>query len=290
LPDAQRFSISQITTLTQAFDDDLRTYAEAGLHGIGVWEIKLPEGDDAETVERVRASGLEVTNCVAAVPSVLPLPLMGGPEDPRERVDAFCRSLHRLARFEPDAVAVLTGSARGLDPGRARTQVVEGLRTIADEAERAGVRVGLEPMNRVGGEPWTIINSIPEALELLEEAERPQLGLVFDVWHLWDTPTLFEEIDAHVGRFVAVHVSDWREPTRGWADRVLPGDGIADVPRILGALERAGWSGPYDLEIFSDNGTFGDAYDDSLWDVPGPELARRGREALLRAWDERTAA
>jgi sugar phosphate isomerase/epimerase len=285
-----RFSISQITTLTQAFDDDLRTYGEAGLDGIGIWEIKLPERDDAETLERVRASGLDVTNCVAAVPSVLPLALMEGPDDPRERVDAFCASLHRLARFEPDAVALLTGSARGLDPERARRQVVEGLGTIADEAERAGVRVGLEPVNRVGGEDWTIVSSIPDALALLEEAGRPRLGLLFDVWHVWNTPTLFDDIEAHVERFVGVHVSDWREPTRGWADRVLPGDGVAGVASILRALESAGWSGAYDLEIFSDNGTFGNGYEDSLWDVPGPELARRGREAMLLAWEARAAA
>jgi sugar phosphate isomerase/epimerase len=291
LPDVERsgppLSVSQISTLTQSFDDDLRTYADAGLDGIGIWEIKLPERDDAETLERVRASRLDVATCVAAIPSILPLPLMGGPADPRERIDAYCASLHRLAPFEPDAVALLTGSARGLDVDEARAQVVDGLRTIADEADRAGVRVGLEPMNRVGGEDWTLVNSIPEALELLEEAERPQLGLVFDVWHLWDTPTLFEDIEAHVGRVVGVHVSDWREPTRGWADRVLPGDGVAGVARIVGALDRAGWSGPYDLEIFSDNGTFGSAYEDSLWDVPGAELARRGREALLRVWEER---
>jgi sugar phosphate isomerase/epimerase len=87
-----------------------------------------------------------------------------------------------------------------------------------------------------------------------------------------------------------VHVSDWREPTRGWADRALPGDGGAGVPAILGALERAGWDGFYDLEIFSDNGTFGAAYPDSLWDVEPDELVRRGRESFIQCWDERRVA
>ena len=56
-----------------------------------------------------------------------------------------------------------------------------------------------------------------------------------------------------------------------------PGDGVADLPALLGALDRAGWDGYYDLEIFSDNGTFGNAWPDSLWDVPTEELARGGR-------------
>jgi sugar phosphate isomerase/epimerase len=132
-----------------------------------------------------------------------------------------------------------------------------------------------------------MISSLGEAVDLLDEADRPALGIQFDTWHLWNTPTLLEDIELHSERFVGVHVADWREPTRGWADRVLPGDGVADLPAILGALDRAGWDGYYDLEIFSDNGAFGNAWPDSLWDLPAAELARRGREAFERAWEAR---
>jgi sugar phosphate isomerase/epimerase len=282
-----RFSISQITTLTQTFDEDLRTYAEAGVDGVGIWEIKLPDRNDSETAGRVRESGLEVATCVAAIPSILPLTLMEGPSDPSERVQAFCGSLHRLAAFEPTAVALLTGSAKDLDPDGAREHVVAALPTIAAEAARAGVRVGLEPMNRIGGDDWTIVTSIPEAIDLLDQAGTTSIGILFDCWHLWNTSTLLDDIEHEAGRFVGVHVCDWREPTRGWADRVLPGDGVADVPRILGALDRAGWVGPYELEIFSDDGSFGNEYPDSLWSVPGGEIAVRGRESFLDCWRRR---
>jgi sugar phosphate isomerase/epimerase len=215
------------------------------------------------------------------VPSILPLPLMDGPADPAERIDAICTSLHRLAPFAPSGVVCLTG------PGDDRETVVEGLRVIGDEAARLGLRVGLEPVNRVGGEDWTMITSLPEAVELLDEADRPALGIQFDSWHLWNTPTLLEDIDRYSDRFVGVHIADWRDPTRGWADRVLPGDGTADLPAILGALERAGWDGLYDLEIFSDNGTFGNAWPDSLWESPADDVVRRGRDAFERAWQAR---
>jgi sugar phosphate isomerase/epimerase len=82
-------------------------------------------------------------------------------------------------------------------------------------------------------------------------------------------------------------VNDWREPTRGWADRVLPGDGVADLAAILGALDGAGWDGYYDLEIFSDDGTFGNDYPDSLWGAEPGELVRRGREGFARLWEQR---
>jgi sugar phosphate isomerase/epimerase len=275
------FSISQITTLGATFEADLRAYAAAGVDGIGIWEIKLPEGGDDQALEQLEASGLGRAAAVPAVPSILPLPLMQGPTDPRERIDAICASVHRLARFEPSSVVCLTG------PGDDRDTVVEGLRTIGDEAARAGMRIGLEPINRLGGENWTSISSLQEAAELLDDADRPALGIQFDSWHVWNTPELVDEIERHVRRFVGVHIADWREPTRGWADRVLPGDGVADLPALLGTLERAGWNGFYDLEIFSDNGTFGNAWPGSLWDVPEEELARRGKEAFERAWSAR---
>jgi sugar phosphate isomerase/epimerase len=275
------FSISQITTPGATFEADLRAYAAAGVDGIGIWEIKLPEGGDDQAHEQLEASGLGRAAAVPAVPSILPLPLMEGPADPRERIDAICASVHRLARFEPSSVVCLTG------PGDDRGTVVEGLRTIGDEAARAGVRIGLEPINRLGGEDWTSISSLQEAAELLDDADRPALGIQFDSWHVWNTPELVDEIERHAHRFVGVHIADWRDPTRGWADRVLPGDGVADLPALLGTLERAGWNGFYDLEIFSDNGTFGNAWPGSLWDVPEEELARRGKEAFERAWSAR---
>jgi sugar phosphate isomerase/epimerase len=276
-----RFSISQITTLTSTFAADVRAYAAAGVDGIGVWEIKLPDGGDAEALEQLAASGLGSAAAIPAVPSILPLPLMEGPEEPQQRIEAICASLHRLVPFKPSGIVCLTG------PGEDRDTVVDGLRTIGDEAARVGVRVGLEPVNRIGGEDWTMISSLSEAVELLEDADRPALGIQFDSWHVWNTPEVVEEIERYSDLFVGVHIADWNGATRGWCDRVLPGDGVADLPQILGALERAGWDGYYDLEIFSDNGTFGDAWPDSLWHVPTDELVRRGMDAFERAWEAR---
>jgi sugar phosphate isomerase/epimerase len=219
------------------------------------------------------------------VPSILPLPLLPGPEDPAERVDALCSSLERLAPVRPSGVVCLTGSGLGRDPDDARATVVDGLATLAGEAERLGLRIALEPYQRIGGEQWTIVSSIPEAVELIRDAgDAPALGLQFDVWHLWNTPTLADDVARHAGRFAGVHVCDYRTPTRGWADRALPGDGEADVGSILRLLDDAGWDGLYDVELFSDDGTFGAAYDDSLWAQPPTDVLRRVREAFDRAW------
>ncbi len=280
-------SISQITTLTSSFADDLTAYRDAGVAGIGIWELKLPEGGDAEALELLEASGLGSAAAVPLIPSILPLPFMAGPADPQERVEAICASMHRLAAFRPSAVVCLTGPPGALDEDIAREIVVDGLRMVAAEAAAAGVRVGLEPINRGVGEAPTIVGSIPEAVELIDAVDHPAVGIQFDTWNLCQTQSVLDDIERECHRFVGVHVADFREPTRSWADRVLPGDGCAGLPAILGELERAGWDGFYDLEVFSDNGTFGDAWPDSLWDVPAAELARRGKEAFTKVWAQR---
>jgi sugar phosphate isomerase/epimerase len=280
-----RVSVSQITTVRSSFADDVRLYAAAGLDGIGVWELKLGDGGDGEELELLAESGLEPASAVPAIPSILPLPLLGGPDDPAERVEAICRSIERLAPFRPSGIVCLSGTGEGRDPDDARSVVVDGLRTIAREAERAGVRIAFEPYQRTGGELWTIASSIPEAVSLIEDAgASPALGIQFDVWHLWNTPTLYDDIAAEIDRFAGVHICDYRDPTRGWADRALPGDGSADVPGILRALDAAGWDGLYDIEIFSDDGTFGNAYPDSLWAAPAEETLARATSAFEQCW------
>jgi sugar phosphate isomerase/epimerase len=274
-----RFSISQITTLPASFEEDLRAYRETGAEGIGIWEIKLREGEETALLAALRESGLASTCAIPAVPSIGSLPIPG-PDDPSERVEAYCAGLRRLKPFEPTAVVLLTG------PG-AHEVILGGLETIAAEARSLGLTIALEPYSRFEGEQWTIVNTMGEAAALIDEAGvADTVGILFDTWHLWDSD-LEADLDAYGDRIVGVHVCDVREPTRSFADRLLPGDGVADIPRLLGLVDRAGWDGFYELEIFSDNGSFGLAHSDSLWDVPAEELARRGRDAFLACWERR---
>ncbi|HEY3551350.1 MAG TPA: sugar phosphate isomerase/epimerase [Gaiellaceae bacterium] len=270
------FSISQVSTLAASFADDVRAYAAAGVDGIGIWEIKL----DDTSLEEFQASGLGSATAVPAVPSVHPLPLLPGPGTVRERVDALLRSLEVLAPYAPAAILCFTG------PGDRET-AVRGVREIAREAERLGLRLAVEPFQLEGIESWSILNTLGDAAEFVEEVGSDAVGIQFDVWHLWNSADVLDEIPRHAHLLAGVHVNDWREPTRGWADRVLPGEGAADLPAILGVLEDVGWEGFYDLEIFSDNGAFGSAYPDSLWDLDAAEFARRGRETFTQCWSKR---
>ena len=278
-----RLSISEISTPGASFAEDVAAYAAAGADGIGIWEVKLD--DDAADRAALRRSGLEATNCVPAVPLILPAPGFEAPPDPERRVEALAASIRRLAAYEPDAVLCLTGPLGERHEDEARQFVVDALRELADVAETAGVRFGVEPAHVTQRDLFSFVNSIPETLELLAEVGRSSLGVMFDSYHLWDTPTLPDDIAQHVGRFVGVHVADRREPTRATNDRVLPGDGVSNLPELLAALERAGWDGFYDVEIFSDA-----QLPDSLSKLEPEEFARRARESFERVWAARPTA
>ena len=256
-----RLSISQITTVTQSFADDVDAYRAAGADGMGIWEMKLAD----DSLKRFRASGLGAAAAIPAVPSILPLPLMEGPEDPAERVEAIRSGIRRLAPFEPECVLFLTG------PGDDRAAIVEGIGAIADEAREQGVRVALEPIQREFMGLWSTVASLDEAVSLVDEAGA-EVGVMYDSWHLWREP--LEQIERHRDRIRGVHLADWREPTRNTNDRVLPGEGAVDFGPILEALR---WDGFYDLEIFSDAELPG-----SLWQEEPRTLAQRGVEALRR--------
>jgi sugar phosphate isomerase/epimerase len=269
-----RIGICEFTTLGATFEEDLAAYRVAGVGGIGVCELKLVDG----SVELLRESGMHATHCVPAVPSILPLPPMEGPEEPEERVAALCASVRRLAAFEPECVLFLTGPAGERDD--ADSVVQDGIRAVAAAGAEAGVRVALEPIHPSQADVFSHVSTIPHALELIGDAD---VEILLDTWHVPDP----EGIRPYVDRIAGVHVADRREPTRSHFDRVLPGDGVLDLGGVLRALEEGGYDGWYDVEIFSDNGAFGDAFPDSLWDVDPGELARRARESLERVWEGR---
>jgi len=261
-------SLSEISTVNASFAEDLAAYSAAGFDGIGLWEMKL--GDDEADVRALRSSGLRATNCVPNVPSILPNTVIGGPEDVEDRIASMCASVRRFARYEPDCVLCLTGPAGDRDPAEARRLVIEGLRRVAAVAEDAGVRLGLEPIHASQRDDLTLITTIPETLDLLDEAGLPGVGIMVDLWHVGDTPEIERHLTENVDRITGVHVADWFAEPRD--DRALPAGRCVELMRVL---HDAGWRGAWDVEIFGDP-----ARPDSLWALDVDEAARQAYAAI----------
>jgi sugar phosphate isomerase/epimerase len=254
-----RFSVSEFSTPNHSYEQDLAAFVAGGASGIGIAEVKLPDGQDSESLRKLRESGLKATICLPSTLAILAIGMTPEPADPEARVESLAVSIERLAPFEPEVVLLLTGIPGERDASEARAIVVEALRHLGDAARAAGVRIALEPIHRSAADEFSLASDLPGAEAILEEVGDDSIGIIFDTWHLWDTPDVLGHVRRLAYRFPAVHVNDWRDPTRHWDDRALPGEGVIDLPAILGALEAGGFDGWYDMEIFS-----GEQYPDSL--------------------------
>ena len=289
MPKEPKYSILEYVTLNLSFADELAAFRAGGAEGVGVTEFTGPKVRERETmIKTLHSSGLQPTVCWPAVPSVLPLTLFGGPQEPEKRILAMCEGIRTLRPLQPLACGCVTGAQGSYDKSDARRIVVDGLREVARVASGLSLKLALEPIHHSIAHSLSIITTVQETVDLIDEIGEPNIGISFDTWHSWDQPNLFEEIERYASRFLIVHIGDWRQPTRSWCDRVLPGDGIANVSGMLGALEAAGYDGWYELEVLSDNGVYGNAFSDSLWNLAPTELVRRGREAFMRCWEQRT--
>jgi sugar phosphate isomerase/epimerase len=177
--------------------------------------------------------------------------------------------MRRLAAYEPESVLVISGPVGKLDDDATRRIAVYGLREVAATAREAGVRLGLEPIHPSQRETVSFVNSISDAVALLEEAGLDDVGVMADTYNLWEEAPA--AVAAVAGRVTGLHVADVpSEPGRD--DRVLPGEGGSRSAELVRALVVAGWDGFFDVEIFSTPERF--------WGLPVDEAARRAHAAI----------
>ena len=266
-----RLSLSEISTVSATFEEDVVAYAAAGFDAIGIWEFKLPSDDEANRA-LLAEHGLSVSNCVPVVPSFLPLaiPGMEGPPDPSQRVSALCASVRRLAAYAPESVLCLSGPLGERSEPEGRTLLQEGLLQVAAVARELDVPLGLESTHRSQRSATSFVNSIADSVELLQEAGLDDVGILLDLFHVWDDPDVWDAIGRIAYRITGVHVADWpADPSR--TDRELPGLGISQTTELVAALALSGFAGSLDVEIFGDPERF--------WGLPVDEAARQAYAA-----------
>jgi len=117
----------------------------------------------------------------------------------------------------------------------------ENLAYAAEQAQAAGVAVGVEPLNPVDV-PDFLLPTTTAALALIDRAGHPNLSLQYDVYHAQRAEgNLAATIARLAPRIGHVQVAD--SP-----DRHQPGTGEINFPFVLAALDRAGYGGWVGLE------------------------------------------
>lgn len=158
-------------------------------------------------------------------------------------------------------------------------ELVGSLGPVVRAAERSGIRLAVEPLNRY---ETSLVNTVEQALEALGPMLGPGLGLALDSYHL-----NIEE--KHVGDAIRAAGEHLAHVQVCGNDRGAVGDDHTDWPAFLDALDDVGYPGPLGLESFTgDNDTIAVAA--SVWRPLAPsqdELAERSIRYLSALQDER---
>jgi hydroxypyruvate isomerase len=123
-----------------------------------------------------------------------------------------------------------------------RRALVSCLKRAADVLKGRGVRLAVEPLNTRVDHPGYYLSSTVEGLDIIDEVGRPEIRIVYDIYH---SAVMDEEIgDVLAGRLdrvAHVHLAD--SPGRH-----EPGSGKMDWRRRLAWLEKNGYRGMIGLE------------------------------------------
>jgi len=279
-----KFSMMEYVAVKLPFAEELRLFAEAGADAVALSLFKPPRARReslTDMAEAVRDIGTRVTYCWPEAPSVLPIPGFAGPATPPERIAALVERLPDVAAFGAIGIGCVTGPAGAFSAAAAWRTAVDGLREVAHAAAVYDLRVAIEPIHPDEADVFSFVSTLPDAVRLVDDVGLPNVGIVADMWHLHGGAEIVAELEAYADHIDLVHVCDRRDPTRSTCDRALPGDGVAGVVDMIGALRRAGYAGYYELEVLSDDGTFGHRFTDSLWLMDPADLVALGRERFM---------
>jgi len=161
--------------------------------------------------------------------------------------------------------------------------LIKDLQKLAMLAVPYGIRIAYEALS------WgRHVNEYTQAWDLVAEADRSNLGLAIDSFHILATGTSAERLEEVVaGKIVLVQLADfmWRE-IRSREERidtarhfrVFPGEGVhsAEVAKLVRTLDDLGYRGDYSFEVFNDDYT----------QLPHAVVAERARRSVKWLTDQ----
>ena len=269
LTDFSRLCVHTITTKGWELEEAVERYAESGVSGITVWRQWLEGRDPAEAGDRIRAAGLKVVSLCR-----------GGfypafeEKDREEAIEDNKRAIEDAAALGAPLVVLVCGAVPGQSLVESRKQITEGIAATLPLAESLGVKLAIEPLHPMYADDRSAINTLASANEVCDELNHPLVGIAYDVYHLWWDPDLEEQTKrtAQADRLFAYHVCDWMTPTTDLLnDRGLMGEGCIDLRGIRALVEKNGFDGMIEVEVFSNR----------WWEKPTQEFLEAIKQSYL---------
>ncbi|MBD8066340.1 sugar phosphate isomerase/epimerase [Devosia sp. PTR5] len=256
-------SLNLATTRQQwGFAEAVDGCLRAGITAISPWRDQIAAIGLDEAARIVRDNRLQVTGVCRG--GMFPAETSEGRQ---KQIDDNLHAIDEAAALNADCLVLVVGGLPGSskDLPAARQMVSDGIAAMLPHAKASGVKIAIEPLHPMYAADRACVNTIDQALDICEDLGET-VGVAIDVYHVWWDPNLAKAI-ARAGRMKRIfahHICDWLVPTKDMLlDRGMMGDGVIDLPAIREMIENAGFFGPQEVEIFSQ---------DNWWKRPGDEV------------------
>ncbi|MET9437360.1 sugar phosphate isomerase/epimerase family protein [Streptomyces sp. NPDC006551] len=224
-----------------------------GVPGIGLWREPVQAYGIEATAKLVRDAGLAVTTLCR-----------GGFFTTAESLDDNRAAIDEAALLGTDTLVLVSG---GLPPGSrdlpgARARIADAIAELAPYAGERGVRLAIEPLHPMYAADRCAVSTLDQALEIAERFPAEQVGVAVDTYHIWwddRAPAAVARAGAS-GRIHTFQLADWTTPLPAGVltGRGQLGDGAIDLRWWCDLVDKAGYDGPIEVELFNDDLWAGD--------------------------------
>jgi sugar phosphate isomerase/epimerase len=111
----------------------------------------------------------------------------------------------------------------------------------------------------------THLATLTSSLKVIREAAHPNVKPMMDFFHFWSGLSKFEDLDLfQQGELFHAHFQDVADVPKELYDnssRLIPGDGVSPLVKILRKLAEKGYSGSLSVELFLPELQNGDPYE-----------------------------
>jgi hydroxypyruvate isomerase len=218
------------------FPDRIRAAKTAGLEAVEFWHWSNKD------LAAVRAA-LDETALPLAGILCEPIAQLTDPQTHARFIDGLRASIAAARELGAPMMIAQSGDYRaGIPRAVQHAALVKALREAADVLQGSRIVLALEPLNNRVDHPGYYLTSTEEGLDIVDEVDRPEIRLLYDIYHSAMVGEHIEDVlEGRLDRVVHVHLAD----TQG---RHEPGSGTMDWQARLDWLEEHGYSGFVGLE------------------------------------------
>ena len=181
------------------------------------------------------------------------------PEIARAQRERLFRTIDLAHAIGAQAICMTTGGRGELSWRDAASRFTTEIAPCADRARAAGISLSIEPTSHLYADA-SLTHRLTDTVAL---ARTAGIHVAIDLFACWADSDIESAIDAAGSLTSLVQISDYVPGDRALPCRAVPGDGAAQLSRLVPLILASGYRGPFDIEII------------------GPRLAAEGVEAGL---------